>query len=50
MRSIEVRNELTDEWQRCGVEDSKDFAFLTAILTKEWSDKTPKEYKEFKNR
>lgn len=48
LRSIEVRNDLTAEWQRCGVEDSKDFAFLTAILTKEWSGKTPSEYKAFK--
>ena len=37
LRSIEVRNDLTDEWHRCGVHDPKDFAFLTAILTKEWS-------------
>ncbi len=48
VRSIEVRNDLTEEWQRCGVEDTQDFAFLTAILTKEWSGKTPQEYKEFK--
>mgnify|MGYP000758500435 CR=1 FL=1 len=48
LRSIEVRNDLTDEWHRCGVHDPKDFAFLTAILTKEWSGKTPSEYKRYK--
>ena len=48
LRSIEVRNELTDEWQRSGVSESKDFAFLTAILTKEWSGKTPTEYRKYK--
>jgi len=48
LRSIEVRNDLTDEWHRCGVEEPKDFAFLTAILTKEWSGKTPAQYKQFK--
>ena len=46
LRSIEVRNDLTDEWHRCGIEDSKDFAFLTAILTKEWSGKTPSQYRQ----
>ena len=48
LRSIEVRNELTDEWQRSGVSESKDFAFLTAILTREWSGKTPAEYRKYK--
>lgn len=48
LRSIEVRNDLTDEWHRCGIEDSKDFAFLTAILTKEWSGKTPSQYRQYK--
>lgn len=48
LRSIEVRNDLTNEWRRCGVEEPKEFAFLTAILTKEWSGKTPSEYKRYK--
>lgn len=48
LRSIEVRNDLTDEWHRCGVHDPRDFAFLTAILTKEWSGKTPAQYREYK--
>lgn len=48
LRSIEVRNDLMNEWRRCGVEEPKEFAFLTAILTKEWSGKTPSEYKKYK--
>ena len=48
MRSIEMRKELTDEWQRSGVRDSKDFAILTNILTKAWSGMTIGEYKRYK--
>ena len=48
MRSIEMRKELTDEWHRSGVHDSKDFAILTNILTKAWSGMTTGEYKKFK--
>lgn len=45
MRSIEMRKELTDEWQRAGVHEQKDFAILTNILTKAWSGMTTREYK-----
>lgn len=48
LKSIEIRKELTDEWQRSGITDNKDFAVLTNILTKTWSGKTVKEYKEHK--
>ena len=48
LKSIEIRKELTDEWQRIGITDNKDFAILTNILTKTWSGKTVKEYKEHK--
>ena len=48
MRSIEMRKELTDEWQRAGIHDSKDFAILTDVLTKAWSGKTTGEYKRHK--
>lgn len=34
LKSIEIRKELTDEWLRVGIEDNKDFAILTNILTK----------------
>ena len=48
LKSIEIRKELTDEWQRTGITDNKDFAILTNVLTKTWSGKTVKEYKEHK--
>lgn len=48
MRSIEMRKELTDEWQRSGVTEQKDFAILTNILTKAWSGMTTGEYKRHK--
>ncbi|PMC11015.1 BRO family protein [Hoylesella timonensis] len=48
LKSIEIRKELTDEWQRTGITDNKDFAVLTNILTKAWSGKTVKEYKQHK--
>mgnify|MGYP002508144040 FL=1 len=48
MRSIEMRKELTDEWQRAGIHEQKDFAILTNILTKAWSGMTTGEYKRHK--
>lgn len=48
LKSIEIRKELTDEWKRCGLEEGVQFATLTDIITKTWSGKTTKEYKNFK--
>ena len=48
IKTMEVRKDLTDEWQRSGVRESKDFATLTDIMTKEWSGKSTREYKNFK--
>lgn len=48
LHAIDVRKLLTDEWKRAGVEDHRDYAALTSILTKSWSGKSVKEYKEFK--
>ena len=48
MRSIEMRKELTDEWQRAGITAHKDFAILTNVLTKAWSGMTTGEYKRHK--
>lgn len=48
LKSIEVRKELTDEWKRRGLEEGVQFATLTDIITKTWSGKTTKEYKNFK--
>ncbi len=49
LKTIEIRKELTDEWERVGVEKPTDFAILTNEITKAWSEKTVKEYKQFKN-
>lgn len=48
IKSIEVRKALTDEWKRCGMEEGMQFATLTDIITKTWSGKTTKEYKQYK--
>lgn len=48
MRSIEMRKELTDEWQRAGIHEQKDFAILTNVLTQAWSGMTTGEYKRHK--
>lgn len=48
LRSIEVRKELTDEWKRTGVKEGVEFATLTDIITREWSDMHTKEYKQLK--
>jgi len=48
LKSIEIRKELTDEWKRKGIKEGVEFATLTNIITKTWSDKTTKEYKVLK--
>ena len=48
MHSIDIRKQMTDEWRRSGIEDSKDYAILTNILTHAWSGKTVREYKQYK--
>lgn len=48
LKSIEVRKELTDEWKIRGHKEGVQFATLTDIITKAWSDKTTKEYKALK--
>ena len=48
IKSIEVRKELTDEWQRTGVKMGLEYASLTDIITKEWSGMTTKQYKHLK--
>lgn len=48
LKSIEVRKELTDEWKSRGLKEGIQFATLTDIITKAWSDKTTKEYKVLK--
>ncbi len=48
LKSIEIRKDLTDEWKRCGLEEGVQFASLTDIIYKSWSDHTAKEYKRLK--
>jgi len=48
LKSIEIRKELTDEWKKRGLKEGIQFATLTNIITKAWSDKTTKEYKILK--
>jgi hypothetical protein len=48
LKSIEIRKELTDEWKKRGLKEGVQFATLTDIITKAWSEKTTKEYKVLK--
>lgn len=49
LKSIEVRKELTDEWDRCGVKNNLEYAILTNEITKAWADMDVKNYKKFKS-
>jgi len=48
LKSIEVRKELTDEWQLRGVQAGMEYAILTDEITKAWANKSVKDYKKFK--
>jgi len=48
LKTIEVRKELTYEWENRGVTDKRDFAILTDEITRTWSGKTTRQYKEYK--
>ena len=48
LKSIEIRKELTDEWEKRGVEKGKEFAILTDDITEAWSGFTTKNYKNYK--
>ena len=48
IKGIEVRKELTEEWERAGVQSGQQFASLTDIITKEWSGMTTRQYKHHK--
>ena len=48
LKSIEIKKELTNEWKKRGYKEGVQFATLTDIITKAWSDKTTKEYKILK--
>ena len=49
LKTIEVRKELTDEWERAGIEEEHEFAILTDEITKAWSNLSIKDYKKLKN-
>ena len=48
LKSIEVRKELTDEWQIRGMREGLEYAILTDEITKAWADKNVRDYKKFK--
>lgn len=48
LKTIEVRKDLTDEWEKRGITDRLDFAILTDEITNAWSGNTTKQYKALK--
>lgn len=48
IKTIEVRKGLTDEWKRGGMQEERDYAILTDIISKAWSGMTTREYKQHK--
>lgn len=48
IKTIEIRKGLTDEWKRGGMDEKKDYASLTDIISQAWSGMTTKQYKEYK--
>ncbi len=49
LKSIEVRKELTDEWEARGVKKGVEYAILTDEITKAWSGLTTRDYKDLKD-
>ena len=48
LKTIEVRKELTDEWQARGMKEGLEYAILTDEITKAWADKNVRDYKKLK--
>ena len=48
LKSIEIRKDLTDQWDQHGVQEGQQYATLTDIIYQTWSGKTAREYKKFK--
>ncbi len=46
--AIRIRNELTDEWSKCGVEKGKEYAILTDEISRAWSGLTTRQHKMLK--
>ncbi len=49
LKSIEIRKELTDEWEKRGVQKGQEFAILTDDITQAWSGFATRDYKRFKD-
>jgi hypothetical protein len=49
LKSIEIRKELTDEWEERGIQKGQEFAILTDEITKAWSGLNVREYKDLKD-
>ena len=49
IKSIEVRKALTDEWDKSGVKQGKEYASLTDLMTRTWSGLSTREYKKYKD-
>ncbi len=49
LRGIAVRDELTDQWQKRGIKEQREFAILTSEISRATFGLSPSEYKEFKN-
>ena len=48
LKSIEVRKELTDEWQEREMKEGIEYAILTDEITRAWADRSVRDYKKFK--
>ena len=48
LQAIQVRKELTDEWERRGIKKGQEYATLTDIITLGWSGMTTRQYKQYK--
>jgi len=48
IKSIEVRKALTDEWDKSGVKQGREYAMVTDLMYKTWSGMSTREYKSFK--
>lgn len=48
LQAIQVRKELTDEWQNRGVQKGVEYAILTDEITRAWSGYTTRQYKNLK--
>lgn len=48
LKTVDIRRELTNEYKKAGIKESKDYAILTNEMTKAWSGLSIKDYKEIK--